>query len=176
MLPRLLVAADANVDRAQTKLDAIQAGRIKPGYGVTFTEAEVNAWAVEHTVHRFEGVRDSRVRLGAGTVTASALVDFLRVRQAEGLETNGAIAKLLEGERPVRVELRIQSNAGRATVTPVRVEISGVAVPETLVDFLVMRFVVPFFPEANVGQPFELKERIERVEVRPGALRVIMKR
>jgi hypothetical protein len=40
----------------------------------------------------------------------------------------------------------------------------------------VMRFVVPYFPEANVGQPFELEEGIERVEVRPGALRVIMKK
>jgi len=169
------IAADANLETAQTKLDAIQSGRIKPGYGVTFSEAEVNAWAGDRA-QKFDGVRESHVQFGTGTVTASALIDFLQIRKAEGLDTNGAIAKLIEGERPVRVELRISSNAGRATVTPLRVEISGVGIPASVLDFLVMRFVVPIFPQANVGQPFELKDGIERVEIRPGALRVIMKK
>lgn len=158
------------------KLRAIESGRIKPGYAVTFSEAELNAWANDRVPRMFDGIRNQRVQLGSETATASALIDFVKVRQSEGLDTSAVVARLFEGERPVRVVLRVESGAGRAIVSPVSLEISGVAVTGKVLDFLVTRFFVPLFPEAKVGEPFELRDDIERIEIRPRALRVVMKR
>ncbi|MEQ1886611.1 MAG: hypothetical protein ABL967_16220 [Bryobacteraceae bacterium] len=171
-----LPAADSNLSRARLKLDAIEAGRIQPGYRVTFTEAEVNAWAADQAARRYDGISGARIRLGAGTVNASAMIDFIRMRRAEGAETFPALAQLLEGQRPARLDLRVQSNGGYATISPTRLEISNVALTGGALDFLIEKLVLPLFPDTEVNRPFELREGIERIEVVPGALRVVMKR
>lgn len=86
------------------------------------------------------------------------------------------MARLLAGERPVRVKARIRSGGGRATVDLERVEISGLTVSGAALDFLIRNFVLPYYPEAKIGQPFELAHRIERLEVRPSEVRVLIKR
>jgi hypothetical protein len=41
-------------------------------------------------------------------------------------------------------------------------------------DFLIQNFVLPYYPDAKIGQPFELAHRIDRLEVRPGEVRVVI--
>ncbi|MEQ1948169.1 MAG: hypothetical protein ABL995_13325 [Bryobacteraceae bacterium] len=171
-----LFPADGNLSRARLKLDALEARRIQPGFRVTFTEAEVNAWAADQAARKYGGITGTRIALGAGTVSASAMMDFIRLRRAEGIETIPALAQLLEGKRPARLDLSVQSSGGYATVSPTRLEISGVALTGGALDFLIGKFVLPLFPDTEVNRPFELREGIERIEVVPGALRVVMKR
>src|SRR5579884_2302978 len=91
----------------QNKFDRIHDGRVNPGSVVSFTPHELNVWvAAEVPEYAPHGVRNTRIELGKGTATASALIDFLKVRQAQGAETNWLIAKLIEGEHPVRVSAR----------------------------------------------------------------------
>ncbi len=84
----VLLAADPLFERAWNKLDSIDSGRARPGSVVEFTAAEWNAWVQVRVPQLVEGVRNPRIELGTGTATGSALVDFLKMRQAEGIATN----------------------------------------------------------------------------------------
>jgi hypothetical protein len=171
-----LRAADPAFARAESKLDRIESGHARSGSVIVFTPAEMNAWARGRVPQMYPGVRDPTVQLGAGTATGSAFVDFLKMRQGEGLATNSLIAKLIEGERPLKVSIELESSHGRATAHLTRLEISGVAVTGAPLDFLVNEFFLHLFPDAKVNQPFDLHDNIERIELRPDGVRVTMKK
>ena len=172
-----LPAADPLYESARKKLDMMEAHQAKPGSVVTFSPGEINAWArvrVPEIVP--EGIRNQRVELGTDVATGYALMDFLKMRHAKGQTTNWLMAKLIEGERPVKVWVRLSSAAGRCTVYLTRVEISNIAANQTVLDFLVKTFFVPLFPEAKINEPFDLDYEIDRIEVRPAAVRVYVKK
>ena len=161
---------------AESKLDLLRNGRAAPGSVVTFTAREINAWAAMELPQYFpRGVRNARVELGRGSATGTATIDFVQLRQGDGQTTNWLLAKLLEGERPVRVTASIQSAHGKAAVYVRRVEISGVGVSGTALDFLVDNFVRVIFPDVRVNEPFPLADGIERIEVAPNVARALIK-
>ena len=84
------------------------------------------------------------------------------------------MTKLLSGERPIRVTTRIRSAAGAATVDVESVEISGFTIDGAMLDYLIEHYLVPQFPEAKVGTPFRLDHRIDRLEVKPSAVDVVL--
>jgi hypothetical protein len=115
------------------------------------------------------------VVLGDGKATGIALIDFLKLRHARGVESGWIMRQLLKGERPVKVTTRIESGQGRATVHLERVEISGVPISGSALDFLVDKFLLTLYPEAKIGRPFELQHRVDRVEIRPAEVRFVVK-
>jgi hypothetical protein len=171
-----LYATDPLVERALTKLDLIESGRAKPGSVMVFTPAEMNAWAQARVPAMYEGIRDPRVELGNGTGIGSAMIDFLKLRQGQGLPTNSLLAKLLEGERPLKVSVRLESAGGRATAYLTRLDVSGVAVTGAALDFLVNQFFLHLFPDAKVNRPFDLPDNIERIDIRPDGVRVTIRK
>lgn len=171
-----LRAADPAFQRAENKLDRIQSGHARPGSVIVFTPAEMNAWARGRVPQMYQGIRDPSVQLGAGSATGSAFVDLLKMRQGEGLATNSLIAKLIEGERPLKVSIQLESSHGRATARLTRLEISGIAVTGAPLDFLVNEFFLHLFPDAKVNKPFELHDNIERIELRPDGVRITMRK
>ena len=161
----------------RTKLGAIQTGRAKSGSVFTFSPVEVNAYVrSELPTVAPEGVRQTNVVLGSGTATGSALIDFLKLRRAQGEKTPWLISKIIEGEKLVKVNTRIESAHGRATVFLQRVEISGLAVSGSTLDFLIQTFFLPLYPEAKINQPFALHDRVDRIEVAPSGARVVIGR
>src|SRR5581483_1134885 len=160
----------------QSKFDRIHEGHAKPGSTVTFGAHELNVWVAEEVPsYAPHGVRNTRIELGRGTATASALIDFLKVRQAQGAQTNWLIAKLIEGEHPVTVSAHISSSGGRATVYLQSVEISGMTITGNTLDFLIDNFLRPLFPDAHINEPFELDEHVDRIEVQPDAARAYIR-
>ena len=161
---------------AASKLNLLRSGRAAPGSTVVFSAREINAYAVsELPAYVPRGLRNARLELGNGSATGSALVDFVQIRQAGGQTTNWFLAKLIEGERPVKVTMSIQSARGSATVYLRRVEISGIAVSGSALDFLIDNFVRPIFPEVCLNQPFPLLDNIDRIEVRPNLARALIR-
>ena len=171
-----LSAADPLYESAERKLDLIESGQAKPGSVIVFTLAEVNAWArvsVPEIVP--QGIRDPRVELDAGSANGYALIDFLKMHQGAAASTNWLISRLIEGERPVKVSVRLSSGGGRCTVDLTRVEVSNVAVNASVLDFLIKTFFLPLYPDAKIGEPFELGYNLDRVEVSPGQVKVTVK-
>jgi hypothetical protein len=159
------------------KLDLIQSGKAKPGAVYRFTSAELNAWVrVKAPTVIPDGLRQPRLVLGNGEASASALIDFLKVRHASGVETNWLVARLIQGEKLVRARATIQSARGQATVHLVRVEIGGLAVTGAPLDFLVQNFFLPFYPDAKIDEPFNLAGNVDRIVVTPAEARVYIRR
>jgi len=162
---------------ARYKFNLIQTGKARPGSVLTFSPSELNAYARrELPTVAPEGVRQTRLELGTGTATGSAMIDFLKLRHAQGEQTPWLIAKLIEGEKFVKVNARIQSAHGKAAVYLERVELSGLAVSGSTLDFLIHTFVLPLYPDAKINEPFALHDRVDHIEVAPHGARVVMRR
>lgn len=185
-LPRLFLATlctfalagfGSDYASVKQKFAAIESGRLPAGSRVTLTTAELNAYVRQDLVRYFpDGMRDPRVELGNGTATGTALIDFAKVGKAQGKSPGWLLQHLLEGERPVGVRVRIESQAGSATVFPDEVEISGMAISGPVLDYLIQNYLIPHYPQAKIGQPFALGHRIDRLEVRPGSVQVVIGR
>ena len=121
-----------------------------------------------------QGLRNPRLVLGPGSATGFAMIDLLKIRELQGPPPGGLIAWLLSGERPLRVTGRIQSGQGRATLTVEQATVSGITVEGAALDFLVDNFLLPFCPEAKIGRPFELKHGVERLEIGPAGVTVVI--
>lgn len=171
-----LLAADALYESAWHKLERIEMGRAEPGSVTVFTPAEINAVLRSSVPQTVEGIRSPQIQLGAGAASGTAIVDFLKMRRGEGVATSPLIAMLLEGERPVKVNVRVESAHGTATVFLTGVEISGVAATGRMLDFLVRQVFLPLFPDAKINQPFELRDDIDHIDVRPDGVRITMRR
>ena len=105
-----LTAGDAYCRSALAKLHSLDLGQVKPGAVVTFSVQEINSWAyymIPGIVP--EGIRNEKVTLGNDVGTAFALMDLLKMRHAQGKATNWIMAKMIEGERPVTIAIRLQS-------------------------------------------------------------------
>jgi hypothetical protein len=168
-----LFAANPVLDRVDYKLNLIDSGRARRGSVIVFTPAEMNAWARGRVPQMYQGIRDPSITLGMGTAAGSATIDLLKMRQGP---TNPLIAKLIEGERPLKVSVQLDSSGGRATAKLTRLEISGIAVTGAPLDFLVNQFFLKMFPDAKVNQPFDLRDNIDSIQLRPDGVRVTIKK
>ena len=156
------------------KIDGIETGRLKPGARVELMPRELNAYA-EHEVP--EGVRNPKLEITAAEIaTGSAQVDFSKLARAQGWQAGRLLAMLLSGERPVSVTVRIRSSGGQATVDVQRVSISGIAIDGATLDFLILSVLLPLYPDAVVGRPFDLGSRIERLDLQPRGVGVVIGR
>lgn len=169
ILALVLSGAAADYASIQRKLDDIDAERLHPGSRVQLTPAELAAYA-EHEMPN--GVRSPRLQLSDGVVTGTAMVDFGKLRRAQGHEPGWLLARLLDGERPVSVTARVRSANGQATVDVQRVSIGNVEIDGPTLDFLIQNVLLPLYPDAVVGQPFELGHHVERLVVQPGGVNV----
>jgi hypothetical protein len=164
LLTGLLWAADGGYVSAKRKFDTIESDRLPAGTRVDFSPAELTAYAEKEAP---AGVRNPRLQFGTPeVVTGMALIDFGKVVKAQGQRPGWLMSRILEGERPVSVTARIRSANGRATVDVERVEISGIVIDGRTLDFLIQNVLLPMYPSAVVGRPFELGHRIEKLDVR----------
>jgi len=166
------VAAYGDYESAQRKVDSIEGGRLPSGSQVTFTYPELTAWAARQAP---PGVRNLNLRVTTpGVAVGTAIVDFAKVSRSQGHEPGWMMSKLLDGERPVSVTAHIVSGGGHATVDVQRVEISGLTIDGKMLDFLIENVLLPLYPTAAIGRPFEMGDRIDRFDVRPHGVTVII--
>jgi hypothetical protein len=155
---------------AQRKFDEISSERLRPGSRVILSMTELNAWVAEEVP---EGVRNPKLTVTAqGTAVGNVLVDFAKLERGQGHPPGWLMSKLLEGEHPVSVTAHVRSGGGEATVDVERVEIGGVQIDGKTLQFLIDDFLLPMYPDAAIGRPFELGHRIERLDVQPAGVTV----
>jgi len=172
-----LGAAYGDYISAKSKLDLIQSEHVAPASRITLTARELNAYVAQEIPTVTDGVRNPKLELlGPGLARGSALIDFAKVRRSQGHPAGWLMSKILEGERPVSVTARISSGAGRATVDVQEMQISGLQIDGRTLDFLIQNFLFPLYPNAMVGQPFTLGHRIDRLDVQPAGVGVIIGR
>ena len=172
----LLCGSYAEYLSAEHKFKLIEAEHLRHGTRVTLTKRELNAYVQQEIAESFaSGVRDPRLELSAGGAVGSALIDFGKVRRAQGKPPGWLMSKILDGERPVEVAATIRSGGGRATVDMQSVKVSGVVIEGRVLDFLIHNYLLPNYPDAKVGEPFELSHGIDRLDVKPAAVDVVIR-
>src|ERR1051325_5599132 len=142
----ILHAADPLYDIARRKLDAIENRQVQPGAVVFFSPEEINAWArvrVPEIVP--QGLRRQRVELGMDAATGFATIDFLKLQHAQGQSPNWLVSKLIEGERDVRVSVRLSSGGGKLTVNLTRVQIGAAVATGSVLNVLIKTFFLPLY-------------------------------
>ncbi len=172
----LVAGPEADYLSARRKMEQIESDRLRPGSRVMFSARELNAWIREEARCAFPtGLRDTRIDLGQASATGYAVVDFGKIRRDEGNPPGWLMSKLLDGDRPVEVAVRVRSGGGMAEVDVQSVRISDVTIEGNTLDWLIRYVVLPNYPDAVIGRPFELSHGIERFEVKPGGVDVVLR-
>lgn len=162
---------------AERKFQSIENGQLRAGSRVHLSAAELNAYVAHQVPTVTGGVRQPRLRLlTPGLAEGTAFINFAEVGRSQGHPPGWLMSQLLDGEHPVRVTARIQSAAGQATVKLQSVEISGVKIQGETLDFMIKHFLLPLYPNAAVDRPFDLGDRIERLDVQPTGVNVLIGR
>jgi hypothetical protein len=173
VLAAAATAAYTDYSSVRHKLDLIEQERLMAGTRVELTDRELTAYA-QHEAP--QGVRNTRLEIApSGLITGSAMIDFNEVRRAQGHPSGWLMSRLLEGERPVSVSARLSSSQGHAQVDVERVTISGLELDGATLDFLIQNVLLPLYPDAAVDRPFELGHRVDRIEVRPRGVSVVIR-
>lgn len=160
---------------AKRKIDQIQADRAPSGTRITLTANELNAWVRAEVPPSVRGaMRSPTLELGHGSATGSAWIDFVKLRTAQGSPPGWLLRTLLDGEHPVRVTANVRSGAGRAVVDVQEVEVSGFEISGRALDYMVRNFLLPRYPNAKIGEPFEMGHRIERLDIAPAGVGVVI--
>jgi len=177
LLVLALSAVSSDYQAVVHKFSLIEHDRLRPGSRVVLTPQELNAYARREVAEVApDGVRDPKLELGPGTATATAFIDFGKLRRAAGKPPGRIMAYLIDGERPVTITANIRSSGGTATVDVQSVEISGVTIEGRMLDYLIRNYLMQAYPKAKVGQPFELGHHIEKLDVQPDAVGVLIGR
>jgi hypothetical protein len=56
------------------------------------------------------------------------------------------------------------------------VELSGIPIEGSILDFLMRNFFAPRYPDAKIDKPFDLDYNMDRIEVQPTGVRITMKK
>jgi hypothetical protein len=159
---------------ARQKVDLIESGRLLPGARVDLSLGELNAFASKEAP---VGVRNAKLVLeGQDRVSGTALIDFGKLRRAQGYEPGWLMSKLLDGERAVTATARVQSGGGKVTVVVEKASISGLEIDGKTLDFIIQNFLLPFYPDAMVGRPVPMGFRIDRLQLAPAGVGVLIGR
>jgi len=156
------------------KFDLIASDHLRAAARVDFSAAELSAYALREVP---AGVRNPKLQLlPHSQVTGAALIDFGKLRRAQGQELGWLMSKLLDGERPVSVTVQIHSSGGTARVDVLRVEVSGIEIDGKVLDFLIQDVLLPLYPNAMVARTFPLSHHIDHFELTQAGVTVIIGR
>jgi hypothetical protein len=177
LLATIAVASRTDYLNIKRKFDTIEQKKVRPGSRISISEVELNAYvAAELPKVAPPGVRRPEVVLrGDNIATGKALIDFVKLRSAQGKPPGWLIRKLLEGEHEVAVTTRVRSGGGTATVDLEEVEIGGIPISGSALDFVIRNYLRPNYPTAKIGEPFALGYGLERIEVGRDVAWVVMR-
>jgi hypothetical protein len=116
------------------------------------------------------GVTDVDVRIDAGRITASGIVDMDRVKRPLALSPWNPLA-LLSGRLLVNVAGRYdETRGGRGRVTVDEIRAGGVSIPISVVQQLVATLTKTREAPAgfDLGAPFRLPDPVKHVRLTPG--------
>lgn len=164
-------ASLADYQSAKRKALLIEADRVPSTGSIAFTLAEVNAYAAEEVRKEVpEGLRSPRIVLGPNSATGTALIDFAKVQTARGNPPNPVLAMLLRGEHEVSVDLAFQSGNGTGRVDVRRVTVGGASLSGRALELLIDYYLLPRYPEAAIGRPFQLRHNVQKINVLPSGV------
>jgi hypothetical protein len=151
---------------AKRKVEQIEGEKLPARSIITFSLRESNAYAREEARKEVgDAITNPKLEFAAERVTGSAWIDFVKARTNRGEPPGFLLRALLRGEKHVSVTARVRSWEGKCQVDLEAVEIAGIPVSGRMLDLIIEYYLTPRYPEAVIGKPFELRHRLERIDV-----------
>jgi hypothetical protein len=173
-----LSAADPQKS-AELKIKSIEMNRWPPSRAIFFSESELVTLGMAEISRDAPGaVSRPSLKLHPGGGVASAVVDFDKLQKLSASSAGGSnwlMSRLLAGQHDVSVSLEIASANGQMKVHPTEVNIGGAVASGSMLDFLVNRVVMAYYPQAVINRPFRLSNNLDRVTVTPAGATVYRK-
>ena len=158
---------------AKQKMALIADDKAPSGSIISFNAEEINAYAATEVLKAVpEGIRNTRIELGDGTATGSAIVNFPKLLEDVEGPSARLLTLLLGGEKVLSVTVQLESGHREALVDVEKVVLSGVVFEGDTLEFMIDHLLLPRFPDAIIGEPFELKHNMEQIRVQPGGVDV----
>jgi hypothetical protein len=136
-----------------------------------FSQKEIDSF-LHYEVSQYypQGLRQVRVKLLDGSLTANAKINFDEIQSAENPASRTWISTLFRGEHTVEATGKIETNNGSGSYDILGVRLDQKEIPRPLVNLLITKLVLPKYPEAKPNSNFELPYEINRIEISPGRL------
>ena len=154
------------------KLRSIQEGTLaRDAAVVRISEEEANSYLEYELASEYPpGLNEVRLQFTPGHLQGTAEVDFDKAKQASRSPSNGLMDYLFFGVHTLTVEGGFSGINGIGHFDLETVSLDGVVLPQSLVDYLMERFLMPRYPALAIDRPFPLPFSIDRVQVERGGI------
>lgn len=159
-------AGSTAVATTRQKIQQIETESLKPGARVTFTTGEINAYAREQVMAVVgDAIKQPKLEFASGRATGSAVVDFVKLQTQRGQPPGALLRWALRGEKALTVRLRFRSANGEGQVDVEEVELAGVPLSGRALDLVIDYYLRPRYPDIAIGEPFELRHKVDRIDL-----------
>jgi len=142
-----------------------------------FTEEEANSYLSIIVAPNYpSGLSAIQLNFLDARLRGTADVDFDEAKRASGKPLPPMMEVMLFGEHTLAVEGPFRSLNGHGEFTMEAISLDGIPLPpfmvNFLVDFLLDRFIRPYFPGLYPNRSFALPFSMERIEILPAHIRL----
>lgn len=164
-------AIDPLAEAARNKITTIKKDKATPGSTITLSSAELNAWARAELGEENLGVRNPKIGLGPGSLHLEATADFGKLAGGKN-NKDGMLAKVLAGDRLIKMAMRPEAVGGKLTVHLDLVEISGIQLSGALLRLAAGLVLSQLSGDIVLDEPFKLGHNIDSASVSPDGVRI----
>ena len=140
-----------------------------------FTEEEINSYVNSDLVVLPVGVQAVHFTGEAGTLTATARVDFDKIKIKSGRGSSNPLLMIFSGTHNILVAAHAHGAGHEGFVHVDSLQLDGVEVPEFALQIFVEKYLQPKYPEIGIDSRFALPDRIDTARIGDHELTVTQK-
>jgi hypothetical protein len=138
-----------------------------------FSQKEVDSYIHYELSQSFpKGVRDVQIKFLPDSLSANAIVNFDEIQANGASAKNPFLSALLAGEHRLELLGKLTTQNKRGSYQILSLRLDEKEIPKPLVDLLIMKLVVPKYPNAKPDTPFELPYDITHIDIQQGKMTV----
>ena len=166
------ISEEASLSAAR-KFQRLAAGEVPNGATVELPQDEMNAFLRYHAAPTVpDSVRDPEITFRDGGAVIRAVVDLEKA--GESVQDLPALMRLLfRGTRRIALDVDFVGEGGFATTALVLIEIDGVELSGTVLEWFLGSFAPPELAPYLTGEPTRLPPGVAAVRLRPGLALIV---
>ncbi len=137
------------------------------------TQDEANAYFAEGGVKMPKGVSGLKLTAQPGTLDGHAKIDFDAI--TEKARSRNPLLAVFTGVHDAHVVAQAGGSHATGTITVQKVELDGIELPQTLLEFFVDRYLKAKYPNVGLTTTFKLPLRIDSAAVENGKVALVQK-
>lgn len=171
-------STNSAAERMQKKLQHLESNGSLPHPDETptkFTEDEINSYLNSDLVVLPDGVQQVHFSGQSGALTATARVDFDKIKIMSGRSSSNPLLLIFTGVHDILVAAHAHGAGHEGFVHVDSLQLDGVEVPEFALRLFVEKYLQPKYPDIGIDSRFGLPDRIDTAHISDHELAVTQK-